>query len=107
VDLKAPDSAEIDTSELEEPMPVARRHTYRVKRGETLSRVARKLGMSVSELKRVNRIRGTKLQKGQTLVYFKLAKASTKWSKQKTFKKRKYTSRKKKKTTSKKRRKRR
>ncbi len=107
VDLIAPDSAEIDTSELEEPMPVARRHTYRVKRGETLSRVARKLGMSVSELKRVNRIRGTKLQKGQTLVYFKLAKASTKWSKQKTFKKRKYTSRKKKKTTSKKRRKRR
>lgn len=107
VDLSAPDSAEIDTNETEEPTPVAQRHTYRVKRGETLSGVARKLGLSVSELKRLNRIKGTKLQKGQTLVYFKLAKASKKYSKRSSFKKRKKTSRQKKKTKSKKRRKRR
>jgi membrane-bound lytic murein transglycosylase D len=107
VDISAPDSSEIDTSEIEEPIPVAKRYTYRVKSGETLSRVARKLGLSVSELKRMNRIKGSKLKKGQTLVYFKLAKASKKYSKRSSSKKRKKTSRKKKKTKSKKRRKRR
>lgn len=107
VDLTAPDSAENDTNEIEEPNPIAQRHTYRVKSGETLSRVARKLGLSVSELKRMNRIKGSKLKKGQTLVYFKLAKVSKKYSKRSSFKKRKKISRKKKKTTSKKRRKRR
>ena len=107
VDLTAPDSAEIDTNEIEEPNPIARRHTYRVKNGETLSRVARKLGLSVSELKRMNRIKGSNLKKGQSLVYFKLAKVSKKYSKRSSYKKRKKTSRKKKKTTSKKRRKRR
>jgi membrane-bound lytic murein transglycosylase D len=107
VDLTAPDSVEIDTNELVEPTPVAQRHSYRVKRGETLSQVARKLGLSVSELKRLNRIKGSRLQKGQTLVYFKLAKASKKYNKRSSFKNRKKTSRKKKKTKSKKRRKRR
>jgi membrane-bound lytic murein transglycosylase D len=107
IDLSAPDSVDIDTNEIEEATPIAQRHTYRVKRGETLSRVARKLGLSVSELKRINRIKGTKLQKGQTLVYFKLAKASKKYSKRNSFRKHKKTSRKKKKTKTKKRRKRR
>jgi hypothetical protein len=55
----------------------------------------------------MNRIKGSKLKKGQTLVYFKLAKVSKKYSNRSTFKKRKKTSRKKKKTKSKKRRKRR
>jgi hypothetical protein len=63
--------------------------------------------MSVTELKRMNRIKGTKLQKGQTLVYFKLGQATKKWSKRNSFKKRKKTSHRKKKNKSKKRRKRR
>ncbi len=107
VDLSILDSAEIDTSEKVEPIPIAQRHTYRVKRGETLSRVARKLGLSVSELKRINRIKGSKLQKGQMIVYFKLSQASKKYSKRNAFRKHKKTTRKKKKTKSKKRRKRR
>jgi membrane-bound lytic murein transglycosylase D len=107
VDLTAPDLLEIDTSQtIEEPSPVARRYTYKVRSGETLSRVARKLGLSISELKRINRIKGTKLRKGQILVYFKLAKvkSSQKWKKT-TSKKKKVS--KKKKTKSKKVRKRR
>ncbi len=109
VDLTAPDLLEIDTSLTEEePSPVARRYTYKVRSGETLSRVARKLGLSISELKRINRIKGTKLKKGQILVYFKLAKvkSSQKWKKTSSKKKKKKVS-KKKKSKSKKRRKRR
>jgi membrane-bound lytic murein transglycosylase D len=108
VDLTAPDLVEIDTSQIvEEPSPVARRYTYKVRSGETLSRVARKLGLSSSELKRINRIKGSKLRKGQVLVYFKLAKvkSSQKWKKSSS-KNKKMVS-KKKKTKSKKRRKRR
>jgi membrane-bound lytic murein transglycosylase D len=71
-----------------EPTPLARRKSYRVKRSETLSQVARKLGLSVSELKRMNRIKGSKLRKGQTLVYFKLENAPKKW-KQSTHRKHK------------------
>jgi membrane-bound lytic murein transglycosylase D len=107
--LTAPDLLEIDTSQsVEEPSPVARRYTYKVRSGETLSRVARKLGLSISELKRINRIKGTKLRKGQILVYFKLAKVkpSQKWKKPTSKKKKKKVS-KKKKTKSKKVRKRR
>lgn len=105
VDLTAPDSAEIDTNEIEESFPIAKRYTYRVKSGETLSRVSRKLGVSVSELKRLNRIKGNKLRKGQVLSYFKLAKSKFKSAYRK--KSRKTTKRSKKKSKSKKRRKRR
>ena len=100
---------EIDTSQtVEEPSPVARRHTYKVRSGETLSRVARKLGLSTAELKRINRIKGSKLRKGQVLVYFKLEKIkpSQKLKKLTSTKKKKKVT-KKKKTKSKKRRKRR
>jgi membrane-bound lytic murein transglycosylase D len=107
VDLTAPDMLEIDTSlTVEEPSPVARRYTYKVKSGETLTRVARKLGLSISELKRINRIKGSKLRKGQTLVYFKLAKVKSSVKRKKPSSTRKKVS-KKKKTKSKKRRKRR
>ncbi len=109
VDLTAPDLIEIDTSQtVEEPSPVARRHTYKVRSGETLSRVARKLGLSTAELKRINRIKGSKLRKGQVLVYFKLEKIkpSQKLKKLTSTKKKKKVT-KKKKTKSKKRRKRR
>jgi membrane-bound lytic murein transglycosylase D len=109
VDLTSPDLLAIDTSQtVEELSPVARRYTYKVRSGETLSSVARKLGLSISELKRINRIKGSKLRKGQILVYFKLVKVkpSQKWKKSSSGKKKKKVS-KKKKTKSKKRRKRR
>jgi membrane-bound lytic murein transglycosylase D len=108
VDLTSIDSVELDISQkVEEASPVARRYTYKVRSGETLSRVARKLGLSISELKRINRIKSSKLRKGQILVYFKLAKvkSSQKWKKTSSKKKKKKVS-KKKKTKSKKRRKR-
>jgi membrane-bound lytic murein transglycosylase D len=61
----------------ENPIPVLRRFTYRVKRGETLSQVARKLGLSISEIKRQNRLKGTKILKGSLLIYTKLVSKST------------------------------
>lgn len=42
--------------------------SYRVKRGDSLARVARKAGVSVDELKRLNRLRGNKLKPGRVLV---------------------------------------
>jgi membrane-bound lytic murein transglycosylase D len=97
--------------EIEEPAPMARKFTYRVRRGDNLSSVARKLGLGVMELKRLNRIKGNKLRKGQVLTYFKLTKAKStitrKSSKSKYKKSRKTTKRSKKKSKSKKRRKRR
>ena len=40
---------------------------YRVKRGDTLGKIARKFGVPVSEIKRVNRIRGSRIYVGQKL----------------------------------------
>ena len=40
---------------------------YRVRRGDNLSSIARKYGVSVSYLKRINRLRSSSLQIGQTL----------------------------------------
>ena len=74
VDLSAPEITEDDTLETEEPVPVAKRYSYRVKGGDNLSTVSRRLGLSVMELKRLNRIKGSHLRKGQVLTYFKLVK---------------------------------
>jgi murein DD-endopeptidase MepM/ murein hydrolase activator NlpD len=41
--------------------------SYRVKRGDTLSEVAPKLGVSVSELKRLNHLKSSHLRRGQVL----------------------------------------
>ncbi len=41
---------------------------YRVKRGDSLARVARRSGVSVEELKRLNKLRGNKLKPGRVLV---------------------------------------
>jgi membrane-bound lytic murein transglycosylase D len=89
VDLSLPDSLEIDTTLVDEPTPVARRYSYRVKRGESLSQIARKIGVSAVELKRMNRLKGSKLQKGQNLVYFKLKKIARQSAKRVSIKKRK------------------
>ncbi len=40
---------------------------YRVKRGDTLGKIAKKFHVSVSEIKRINRIRGDKIYIGQKL----------------------------------------
>lgn len=40
-------------------------HTYRAKRGDTLASVARKLGVSVTELKRENHLRSNHVKRGQ------------------------------------------
>jgi membrane-bound lytic murein transglycosylase D len=41
--------------------------TYRVKRGDTISSISRKYGVSVSSLKSANKIKGTSLKSGQRL----------------------------------------
>ncbi|TCK03396.1 LysM peptidoglycan-binding domain-containing protein [Phorcysia thermohydrogeniphila] len=40
---------------------------YKVKRGDTLGKIAQKFGVSVAEIKRVNRIKGSKIYVGQKL----------------------------------------
>ncbi len=47
------------------PKPVTVRHT--VKRGDTLTGLARKYGSSVSKIQRANNLRGTVIRLGQTL----------------------------------------
>ena len=46
---------------------VAKRLTHTVRRGETLSSIAHRYGVSMSEVKRWNRMRSTKLLRGQRL----------------------------------------
>jgi membrane-bound lytic murein transglycosylase D len=43
---------------------------YKVKKGQTLYDVARILQVSVSDLKKLNRLRSNKIKKGKTLAYF-------------------------------------
>lgn len=45
----------------------SRAETYKVRKGDTLTRVARKTGISVSELKRLNKISKSRLKPGQVL----------------------------------------
>jgi membrane-bound lytic murein transglycosylase D len=110
VDMSVPavsvsDSLDDKEEEVPELSHVAKRFTYKVRSGDNLSFVARKLRISVGELKRLNRIKGSKLRKGQILSYYKLTKAKQRFSKK--YSRRKYTkSRKSKKSKKKKSRKR-
>src|SRR5690606_644924 len=54
------------------------RTTHKVKKGETLGVIARKYGVSISQLKQWNGLRSDRIQLGQTLKLFK--KQSTKAS---------------------------
>ncbi len=45
-----------------------RRVTYRVRKGDTINRVAKRLGVSRSKIMKENRLRSSKLRVGQTLV---------------------------------------
>jgi hypothetical protein len=61
---------------------------------DNLSSVARKVGVSVSALKKANRLKSTKLKKGQVLVYYKVVSTKSRYSKSSS-KRTKYSSRKK------------
>ena len=107
VDLSVPteitsDSLADQEEEVSEVSHVAKRFTYKVRSGDNLSSVSRKLRISVGELKRLNRIKGSKLRKGQILSYYKLSKAkqrvSKKYSRRKYSKSRKLKKSKKKKS---------
>ena len=111
------DSTEVDEENEVEKVPIStsKRFSYKVRSGDNLSSVARKVGVSVSALKKANRLRSSKLKKGQVLVYYKVVSSKTRYSKSSS-KRSKYSSRKKyskrkktskKKSKSKKRRKRR
>ena len=49
------------------PKGVARVTTYRVQKGDTLSGISRRFGLSVNELKAANRINGDLIRVGQSL----------------------------------------
>lgn len=71
-----------------------KRFTYKVKNGDNITKVAKKLGVSVSALKKANRIKGNKLRLGQILYYYKAVSTKLKYSKSSS-KRSKYTSAKK------------
>ena len=50
------------------------RRVYKVKKGQTLSDVARILQVSLGDLKKLNRLRSNKIKRGKTLVYFALVR---------------------------------
>ena len=52
------------------PRPSSNPHYYKVKKGETLSAIASKLGVSIDELKRTNRLNNPRsIRTGQILRY--------------------------------------
>jgi len=53
---------------------------YKVKRGDTLAKIARKFGVSVSEIKRRNRLRSSRIYAGQKLIIPTKRKSSSKSS---------------------------
>ena len=86
----------LDNQELieEEPVSASKRFSYRVKKGENLSLVAKKLRVSLAVLKRTNRIKGSKLKTGQLLYYYKIVSTKS-YIKKKSSKRYKYSTRKK------------
>lgn len=49
------------------PAPASRPRLYRVRRGDSLTVIARRFGTSVDEIRRANRLRGTRIIVGQNL----------------------------------------
>lgn len=58
-----PAAAQVDTADSTDVKPA----TYKVKRGDTVARIAKKTGVSVAELKRLNRLAAKKIKLGQVL----------------------------------------
>ena len=76
------DSTDVDEEEFDEaPSYTSKRFSYKVRSGENLTKVARKLRVSLSVLKRTNRIKGSKLRKGQILYYYKSVSTKSKYRK--------------------------
>ena len=48
--------------------PFSKKDVYRVKKGDTLARIAKKTGVSTSELRELNDLQGSALKRGQLLV---------------------------------------
>ncbi len=46
------------------------KHYYKVKKGDTLGKIAKRLKVSVKRLRRWNRLRGSKIRAGKKLVYY-------------------------------------
>lgn len=72
VDILVPETTKTNlaASEIKDDYRVTVKTTtgkYRVKRGDNLSSIARRLGMRLSDLKRINGIRGSKILVGQRL----------------------------------------
>jgi membrane-bound lytic murein transglycosylase D len=59
--------------------------TYRVKKGDTLSQIARRFNISVKQLKKFNRLKSSRLKINQKLVFY--AKKSKKYKKTKSYRK--------------------
>lgn len=49
------------------PRPAAKPGTYTVRRGDTLGRISKQVGLSVAQLQRLNGLRGTRIDVGQVL----------------------------------------
>lgn len=93
------DSTDVNEEEEEEeidntPSYSTKRFSYKVRNGENLTKVAKKLGLSVSALKKANKIKGSKLRKGQILYYYKSVSSKSKYRKSSS-KRSKHTSRRK------------
>jgi membrane-bound lytic murein transglycosylase D len=66
----ADDDAAAAVAESEEPEDEPTRVTYRVRRGDTLSSIARKHGTTIDQLKAWNKLRGSTIPVGARLVIF-------------------------------------
>jgi len=69
--LNAPSSLTLEYREEEEVMVAEARKTYRVKKGETLTSIARKFGVTVQDLKAWNNLSNKSIIAGRQLVVFK------------------------------------
>ena len=49
------------------PLPSKRRITYHVRKGDTISTVAKRFGVSITDIRRINRLKGNVIRVGQRL----------------------------------------
>lgn len=76
--LLIPTSVSEDFEQLVQELPPPQRvvvQRYRVKRGDTLARIAKRFDLTQAELKRLNKLRGNKLPVGRQLVVARASRA--------------------------------
>ena len=49
------------------PLPSTRRITYRVRKGDTIGSIAKRFGVKIADVRRVNRLKGNTIRVGQRL----------------------------------------